>query len=250
LKIAQDSITAEDLKEVENRIRLEREEWVEKLKDIKGEIEKHLQQKLQEHLQKVKKAIATLSSEDIRDFESIEEIKEAREFLNRLPKSLREEGQKELSRIVQEKLLDNKLKRYRIRIEDAKVFFGSEEFPRFSGERKRLKWRLKVEDRVFIKDEVYAKIAFEREDGILLEPKRYSNLLSQKDLRSLPQWVKKYLRHLNGLFAYDPPRTPTLPFQSLQICLSHKPFLLPHRRQAGFHLYPVQRRHARPPAWF
>lgn len=208
LKIAQDSITAEDLKEVENRIRLEREEWVEKLKDIKGEIEKHLQQKLQEHLQKVKKAIATLSSEDIRDFESIEEIKEAREFLNRLPKSLREEGQKELSRIVQEKLLDNKLKRYRIRIEDAKVFFGSEEFPRFSGERKRLKWRLKVEDRVFIKDEVYAKIAFEREDGILLEPKRYSNLLSQKDLRSLPQWVKKYLRHLNGLFAYDPPRTP------------------------------------------
>jgi len=61
---------------------------------------------------------------------------------------------------------------------------------------------------VFIKDEVYAKIAFEREDGILLEPKRYSNLLSQKDLRSLPQWVKKYLRHLNGLFAYDPPRTP------------------------------------------
>ena len=61
---------------------------------------------------------------------------------------------------------------------------------------------------MFIKDEVYAKIAFEREDGILLEPKRYSNLLSQKDLRSLPQWVKKYLRHLNGLFAYDPPRTP------------------------------------------
>jgi len=107
-----------------------------------------------------------------------------------------------------EKLLENKLKRYRIRIEDTRVFFGSEEFPRFSGERKKLKWRLKVEDRVFIKDEVYAKIAFEREDGILLEPKRYSNLLSQKDLRSLPQWVKKYLRHLNGLFAYDPPRTP------------------------------------------
>ena len=55
LKIALDRITAEDLKEVENRIRLERVEWVEKLKDIKGEIEKHLQQKLQEHLQKVKR---------------------------------------------------------------------------------------------------------------------------------------------------------------------------------------------------
>ncbi len=208
LKISQNGITAEDLKEVENRIRLEGEERVGKLKDIKEEIEKHLRQRLQEHLQKVKEAIATLSSEDPRDFESLEEIKEAREFFNRLPKDLREEGQRELFRIVQEKLLDNKLKRYRIRVEDGRVYFGSEEFPRFSGERKRLKWRLKVEDRAFVKDEVYVKIAFEREDGVLLEPKRYSNLLSQKDLRSLPQWVKRYLRHLNGLFAYDPPRTP------------------------------------------
>ena len=111
LKIAQDSITAEDLREVENRIRIERDEWAEKLKELKEEIEKHLQNKLQEHLQKVKTSIATLNSEDLRDFESLEEIKNTREFLNKLPKELREEGQRELSRIVQEKLLENKLKK-------------------------------------------------------------------------------------------------------------------------------------------
>lgn len=60
LKIAQDSITAEDLREVENRIRIERDEWAEKLKELKEEIEKHLQNKLQEHLQKVKTSIATI----------------------------------------------------------------------------------------------------------------------------------------------------------------------------------------------
>ena len=43
----------------------------------------------------VNTSIASLNSEDLRDFVSLEEIKITREFLNKLPKELREEGQRE-----------------------------------------------------------------------------------------------------------------------------------------------------------
>ena len=207
-KIKEDTISGEDLREVENRIRLEEGERLQRLQNLKEAIEVHFQKKIEEQLQKVKSAISSMDSEDVRDLEALAEVREAREFLQRLPRDLKEKGQNALYRLMQEKILRDRLEKYRIRLEGEKVFFGSEEFPRFSGERKRFKWRLKVEERLLLGGGIYAKIAFEREDGIVLEPKRYPNLIAQEQLRSLPPWVKRYLRHLNHLLAYETFRVP------------------------------------------
>jgi hypothetical protein len=66
------------------------------------------------------------------------------------------------------------------------VFFGREDFPKFSGERRRLSWRLKVEEKLIIGGEIYAKIAFEREGGVLLEPKKRIKVNAQMG-KELPQ---------------------------------------------------------------
>ncbi|MFN3946926.1 MAG: AAA family ATPase, partial [Aquificaceae bacterium] len=208
-KLLKDTITGEDLKEVQERIRLEEEGWkIERLTQLRDRIKGYFQSNLQEKLQKVEEALQRTTKEDPREWETLGEIKEVREFFNRLPRELTEEGQKELRRLIQEKLLQDRLRKYRIKREGLKIYFGVEDFSIFSSDRKKLRWRLKVEDRMLIGEKMYARIAFEREDGILLEPKRYPNLLPQEELKALPLWVKRYLRHLRNLYAYEPPRVP------------------------------------------
>ncbi|MEN3028540.1 MAG: AAA family ATPase [Aquificaceae bacterium] len=207
-RIEEDTLSGEDLKEVENRLRLESGERLSRLQALKVSMEEHFRRRVEEHLQRVREAIEPLEVEDLRDFEALEEVKRAREFFLRLPKELGERARGEISKLLQERLIHNRLNKYRIRVEDGRVFFGPEDFPRFSGEGRKLRWRLKVEDRLFLKEGVYVRIAFEREDGVLLEPKRYTNLIPQEQLRSLPLWIRRYLKHLNGLLAYEPRRTP------------------------------------------
>lgn len=207
-KIREGRAGAEDLRGVEARLRVEEEDRVERLKALKEKLEAYFQRSLQEGLERAKEAIDRVQSEDIRDFEALEEVRALRDFMNRLPTSLSQQGQRELLRAFQEKILRDRLGRYRIRVEDSRVVFGSEDFPRFSGERRRLRWRIRVEDRLPLQDRVYAKIAFEREDGLFLEPKRYPSLIPQEELRSLPLWTRRYLRHLNGLMSCEPYRLP------------------------------------------
>lgn len=206
--IEEGRFTGEELKEVEERLRIEEGRRRERLLELKEKANEYFKRALEERFEEVRKALKGLDTEDIRDLEALEEVKSLREFISKLPRDFYEQAQKELSLTLQEKLLRDRLNKHRIVIEGQKVFFGSEEFPRFSGERRRLKWRLKVEDRLLIQDRLYAKVAFEREDGLLLEPKRYSNLIPQEELKNIPQWVRRYLRHLNGLFAYEPYRLP------------------------------------------
>ncbi|MEJ5339122.1 MAG: AAA family ATPase [Aquificaceae bacterium] len=207
-RIRQGSVSAEDLREVEARLKLEEEERAKRLKALKESLENYFQKAMQEHLQRVREAISNLHSDDVRDFEALEEVRKAREFINRLPGAFSQQGQSQLLKIFQEKILQDRLNRYRIRIEDSRVIFGSEDFPRFSGEKRRLRWRIKVEDRVILQERVYARVAFEREDGVLVEPKRYPNLIPQEELKTLPLWTRRYLSHLNGLFSYEPYRLP------------------------------------------
>ncbi len=207
-KLLRDMVSGEDLREIEEGIRLEEGEKLEKLNQLRDKIKNYFQKRLQENLKKAEEALQNTSKEDPREWEALEEIKEFREFLERLPRDLQEEGKRKLRSLIQEKLLQDRLRKYRIRVENSMVYFGEEDFPIFSGDRRKLRWRVKVEDRVFIGEKVYAKIAFEREDGILLEPKRYPNLLPQEELKALPLWVKRYLQHLRNLYAYEPPRVP------------------------------------------
>lgn len=207
-KIRQGNADAEDLRQIEARLALEGEERAQKLKELKESLERYFQNRLEEHLQKVRESISQLKSEDIREFEALEEVKRAREFIDRLPSALAQRAKTDLLRLFQEKILADRLSRYRIRIEADRVIFGVEEFPRFSGERRRLRWRLKVEDRLFVQDRMMVRIAFEREDGLLVEPKRYPSFLPQEELRSLPLWVRRYLRHLNSMLSCEPYRLP------------------------------------------
>ncbi len=207
-KLRGGTASAEDLREVESRLRIEEGERLERLKALKEALENYFQKTLQEHLQRVKEVTKDLQSEDIRDFEALEEVKRARDFINKLPGTLSQQAQSQLLKVFQEKILQDRVRKYRIRVEGSRVVFGSEDFPKFSGEKRRLKWRIRVEDRLILQDKLYTKIAFEREDGVLVEPKRYPNLVPQEDLRSLPLWVRRYLRHLNGLFSYEPYRLP------------------------------------------
>ncbi|MCX8060814.1 MAG: AAA family ATPase, partial [Aquificaceae bacterium] len=208
-RIEQDGVSGEDLKEVENRIRLEEGQRLQRLQELKQALEEHFSRKVQETLQKVKGALNAVKAEDLRDLEALEQVREARQVFDRLPREFRERAQGELSRLLQERLIQTRLENYRIRVEGSKVFFGEEEFPRFGGERRRLRWRLRIEERLPIGEKLYARIAFEREDGLLVEPKRYNNLLLQEEVKHLPPWVRRYLRHLNGRLAYEPSRTPT-----------------------------------------
>lgn len=122
-------------------------------------------------MEELKVALEGKESQDLEELEAEEEVKNFREFLNTLPRELSREGEQSLQRILQEKVISYRLKRFRITTTEDRVFFGREDFPKFSGERTKLSWRLKVEEKLVIGGEIYAKIAFEREDGILLEPK-------------------------------------------------------------------------------
>ncbi len=207
-RIRQGKADAGDLRDLETKLKLEEGEKAQRLKALKESLEAYFQRTMQEHLEKVRGAVNEVESADLRDFEALEEVKKAREFINKLPSLISQQAQAQLLKVFHEKILQDRLSRYRIRFEDSRVVFGSEVFPKFSGERKRLKWRIKVEERLLLQDKMFAKIAFEREDGILIEPKRYPNLVSHEELKALPLWVKRYLRHLNGLFYHEPHRLP------------------------------------------
>ncbi|QID33725.1 AAA family ATPase [Pampinifervens florentissimum] len=207
-RIKEGKADAGDLRDLESRIKVEEGERVERLKALKESLETYFQKALQEHLERVRNAVSEVESSDLRDFEALEEVKRAREFINKLPSHLSQQAQAQLLKVFHEKLLQDRLSRYRIRFEDSRVIFGSEDFPKFSGERRRLKWRIRVEERLPLQDKIFARIAFEREDGVLVEPKRYPNLIPQEELKTLPLWVRRYLRHLNGLFSSEPSRLP------------------------------------------
>ncbi len=207
-KIQRGEASQKELKEIDEWLRDAQEEESEKLSKAKEELERELKNRLIRALEDLRIALEGRESQDLEQLEAMEEVKNFREFLSKLPRELSREGEQSVQRLLQEKVISYRLRRFRIESSEDRIFFGREDFPKFSGERRKLSWRLKVEERIPLNGEIYAKIAFEREDGILLEPKRYSNLLPIRELRRMPKWVRSYLRHLKGLFSYEPYRLP------------------------------------------
>jgi len=207
-KLKEGNVTGEDLKEVESRLEASEGQWKEKLEKLRERIVEHFQRKLEEHLETVRSAIRNTSTTDIRDLEALEEVKEARAFISKLPRELYNNALERLVRVLQEKIIEDRLRTFAIEISEKEVRFGRESFPKFEGEPVRLRWRVRVEDKVLQNGKTYGKLVFEREDGTLVEPKRYNNLLPQEDLKHFPSWVGRYLRHLNGLCSVESPRVP------------------------------------------
>ncbi|WP_333784363.1 AAA family ATPase [Thermocrinis sp.] len=208
-KLRKKELSKEDLKKVEDWLNsAEGKEEIEILTKVKDQINTSLKSMLLEGVEVLKRSLQEREGSDIETLESHQEVKDFRILLDKLPKELQLEGEKLLQKVLQEKIISYRLKRFRIENLKDKVLFGNEEFPKFDGQRRKLLWRLKTEEKLFINGKVFAKIVFEREDGIVLEPKRFSNLIPVEDLRSMPRWIRSYLRHLNGLFSHEFYRVP------------------------------------------
>ncbi len=207
-KLREGTITGEDFRLIESRIEGSENGWKEKLSTLKDKVSDYFEKTLEEHLEKVRKSLAKAHTTDIRDLEALPEVKETRSFISRLPRELYNPALERLVRTLQEKLIEDRLRTFSIEISDKEVRFGRERFPKFEGEPIRLKWRIKVEDKVLQDGKVFGKLLFEREDGLLVEPKRYNNILTQEELKHFPSWVNRYLKHLNGLCSTERPRVP------------------------------------------
>ncbi|WP_232219467.1 AAA family ATPase [Hydrogenivirga sp. 128-5-R1-1] len=207
-KLNEGSITGEDYKEIESRIEGADETWKPKLEELRDKVSEYFSKELDKHLNRVRETIKGTSTTDIRDLEALEEVKEARSFISKLPRDLYNPALEQLVRVLQGKLIEDRLRTFAIELYQDSVRFGREEFPRLEFKPVRLRWRIKVEDKVLQEGKVFGKLVFEREDGVLAEPKRYNNILTQEELRHFPYWVNRYLRHLNGLCSVERPRVP------------------------------------------
>ncbi|WP_448588346.1 AAA family ATPase [Thermocrinis sp.] len=207
-KLQKGEISKKELKEVEEWMNNADEEEAKTLMGVKEEIEESLKKALVDGLERLRQALGRMDGSRLEELESSQEVKDFRALLEKLPKELYTEGEKLLERALQERIVSYRLSRYRIRDLKEEVAFGEERFSKFDGQRRKLPWKLKAEEKLFVNGKVFAKVFFEREDGVVLEPKRYSNLLPAEELKHMPKWLRSYLRHLNGLLSYEPYRLP------------------------------------------
>ncbi len=207
-KMENSTLTGDDVKHIEERIRHSEQGEKELLESLKDACMEHFEREIKSALERVRHALKDAHGSSTDEMESIDEIKQTKEMFINLPESMRLYANQELSRMVHEKLLENLINTYRIVVSEERVVFGKEEFERFIGSKRRFLWKLSLEDRYLQDGQVYVRVFFEREDGILREPKRYINILRAQELQHPPKWIKNYLRHLNGLFSYQEYRLP------------------------------------------
>ena len=213
-KLRDGSVTGEDYRDLIARIEKSPDGWREDLENLKIRVEDHFRSELMRKMEKVREAVSRISTTDIRDLEALEEVKEAREFISRLPRDMQGEATETLKRTLQERIVEDRLRTFSIKDLGDKVLFGREEFPKFTGEVRRLRWRIKVEEKFLEEGRVFGRLIFEREDGLIAEPKRYNNILEEEELKHFPAWVPRYLRHLNSLMSVERPRVPlNVPFE-------------------------------------
>ncbi len=206
-KINQGNVTKEDLREVENKLKIKP---IKELEDLKADLINFFEKSLEEKLKDMENMLSNTQILSFQEAETLPEIRKLREFIASLPKEIYQRGQERLSKILSEKLIKYRFERFKITLDKDRIVFGEVDFPRFSGERKKLKWRIRTEDRMIVDNKEYVRLGFEREDGIILEPKRYPSILTVGDLKHTPKWLKRYLRHLNNLYPYQVYKMPIM----------------------------------------
>ncbi|MDQ7083317.1 MAG: AAA family ATPase [Aquificota bacterium] len=213
-KLRDGSVTGEDYRDLLAKMEKSPDGWRKDLEALKIKLEDHFRSELSRKMNRVREAVGSVSTTDIRDLEALKEVKEAREFIARLPRDMQDEALGTLKRTLQEKVVEDRLRTFSVKDLGNRILFGREEFPKFSGEVRRLRWRIKVEEKFLEEGRVFGRLVFEREDGLIVEPKRYNNILREEELKHFPGWVPRYLKHLNGLMSVDRPRVPlNVPFE-------------------------------------
>ncbi|MGC8853207.1 MAG: AAA family ATPase, partial [Hydrogenobacter sp.] len=189
-KLSKGELEEKDLKDTEEWIKNYEGEEKQKLEVLKQEILEHFNRTVKDHLKEVSSAIKDVEITDLTSAEGIPQVKRAREYFLRLPRDIQRQAQEELTKLLQESVLKSRLLRYRLRVEDQYVFFGSEKMEKFTGERRKLPWKIQVEEKYYSEGQAYVRIVFERSDGIVREPKRYSNIIRTEELKHPPKWVR------------------------------------------------------------
>lgn len=167
----------------------------EALESLKNLIEKHIKE--------VEQAISKNSIASQIEAESLEEVKRAREVFLSLPRDIQPEAFDRLNKLIQRFIISRRLEKYKIEIDNNTIKIADVKVEIPQNIRKKLKWQLKLEEKLVIEQKLYSKVSFVREDGIIREPKRYNNYLTIDEMRHKPKWIARYLSKLNGLFGYQ-----------------------------------------------
>ncbi len=179
------------------------ERYKEAFEKLKADALNALKSLIDKHIKEVEKVISEKSIASQIEAESLEEVKRAREAFLSLPRELQNEAFDRLNKLIQRIIIDRRLEKYKIDIQKDRIKIADITVEIPENIRKRLRWQIKLEEKIVIEQKLYSKISFVREDGIVREPKRYNNYLTIDEMRHKPRWIARYLSKLNGLFGYQ-----------------------------------------------
>jgi MoxR-like ATPase len=179
------------------------ERYQEAFEKLQKEAIESLKNLIEKHIKEVEQAISTNSIASQIEAESLEDVKKAREVFLSLPRDIQPEAFDRLNKLIQRFIISRRLEKYKIEIDKNTINIADVKVEIPQSIRKKLKWQLKLEEKLVIEQKLYSKVSFVREDGITREPKRYNNYLTIDEMRHKPKWIARYLSKLNGLFGYQ-----------------------------------------------
>ena len=206
-KLRSGTLKGSDLEALEERIEKAEEPYREALEKLKAKAEDHLRERLGKLLEETSSTLKKLEITHLPETESLPEVRRVRDFVSLLPRRMQEEANRELQKTLHRQLLEARTRVFTLTLSDREVRFGRESFPRFRSGPRRLRWRFRIEGGIVGPEGPLGRVIFEREDGLLLEPRRFGSLLPEEELRRPPPWVGRYLRKLNALLSEE--RSPT-----------------------------------------
>ncbi len=190
-------VTERDIRETEGFLREFPEN--EKLKDLYKRLVDYVKESLRKELERIEEIIEDKEISSFLDLKGNPEISSLFRRAEDLPEDYKREFFISAERLLKRKFAEKIIERYRIKVFEDKVCFGFQYLERRKGNEVRVRWYVRTEGAV--KEGKPLRILyFEREDGFILEPRRYNNVLEGEEM---PRWVSRYLRHLNRLMVGD-----------------------------------------------
>ena len=189
-KLKRDIIGEKDLREVENLIHHVEQPFREKLESLRDNIKEKLMNRYRKEIEGIKEEIIKGNLYFYKDIRSSSKVERLLRFASDVSEEEKLEG--EIKKVFAETLWN----RYQIRIYEKEIKIGNEVVRRLPMRKKSLRWHLRVES----VDKSRRYIYFERDDGFIAEPRRFNPAVEGQHL---PEWVSKYLKHLNRLAVGD-----------------------------------------------
>jgi len=190
------TVEGKHLTELEEKLPSAGEPYKTQLQELKVQIESYLRQQLRRLMENACRAAENLGAVDPEQIGTLPEVDEVKAYISRLPVHIQEEALAEFERTLRVRLIENRMRILSVKTAEKEVSFGRETFPRFKPEPRRLRWRIRLEEGGVHGGHLYRRILFEREDGLLLEPRRYTNLISASE-GLIPRFPNRFPTNLS-----------------------------------------------------